>query len=138
MRVLVTVRIVPSRLAPVRVGVQMGDAVMVSVKVEMNAVARQANQYMPAKENQHDADGGFQAMRQGLRQGAPSITAPPPNTNNVRVCPIPQTTPCLTIRRTDLSSDEMLAAATWSASSAWCMPIKNPRNRIDAINPPHF
>ena len=59
MRVLVTVRIVPSRFAPVRVGVQMGDAVMVSVKVEMNAVARQANQYMPAKENQHDADGGF-------------------------------------------------------------------------------
>ena len=40
MFVLVMIRIVPVRFSQVRVGVQMGDAVMVPVNVEMNALPR--------------------------------------------------------------------------------------------------
>src|SRR3954468_17316517 len=66
----------------------------------------------------------------------PSRIAAPAKTNSVSVWPSPQVSPCLTISATWLRRAAMLeTAAMWSASSACCMPIKNPSPRIPNIRP---
>jgi hypothetical protein len=110
MRMLVAEAGVVAARAGMGMGMDVVDAVGVTVAVKVNPLFGQAIEQMAAEANQHQPDA------------------------EVMVWPMPQTAPWRTMRPTELSrAARLLTAARWSASKACCIPIRKPRNSIDSI-----
>src|SRR5207244_13167356 len=64
-------------VASVAVGVKMHGAIVMTVAMEMHAVAPQPPQHMRAKPDQHQADGGLDRFCDTIRNGAPEQNRSP-------------------------------------------------------------